>query len=141
MAAPSASSAFSFEMAREHGDDIGQRDRAFRQRGAFVDQRGREDRFQAAHQAAVIAVDIGVDGVAAVMRLVAIDEVEEHRRGDHRGAVFDGGQNCGVASDDADRRVGVPKSNPAARMAPLLVEGPPPSTQKVRLPVYFFWLE
>ena len=71
--------------------------------GGLIDQRGAEHRLQAAHQAAVHAVDIGFDGLAADQHS-PVRLVEDRAR--NRGvADFQRRQDRGMIFDGAERRV------------------------------------
>ena len=80
--------------AKVIGDDVAKPDAFASQSCGLLDQRRTEHRFQAAHQPAGRAIDIGLDGLAADQHL-AVDFIEN------------GARNCGMTGlqRDQDRRL------------------------------------
>ena len=103
--APGDSFGALLQLADEQPEQVLERHGAAQHGGFALQQRGAQQAFQRAHEAAFVAFQVLVQGQAAVHRTAFLD-VEEDHRGQGDLVVFQGDQRFGVRAPPADGGVG-----------------------------------
>ena len=104
------------EIEEERADDVGEGDRMGLDAGLFLDQRRAQHAFQRAQQPAFDIVGIAGDRGAAETGAVVLEIEEDGARHRHL-AILQRDQPRPSVVDEADRRIGRAKVDPAARRA------------------------